>query len=65
MNIPHIKAIEYCISELVKSKKVNFHSNGGYKLEMKSIPSSELPKTVTVSNELIVIIEFYDVITQK
>ena len=45
-----MKAIEYCISELVKSKKVNFHSNGGYKLEMKSIPShSEIVKSPIVS----------------
>ena len=51
MNIPHIKAIEYCISELVKSKKVNFHSNGGYKLEMKSIPNhSEQTKSAIVSS---------------
>ena len=53
MNIPHIKAIEYCISELVKSKKVNFHSNGGYKLEMKSIPNhSEQTKSAIVSSFL-------------
>merc|ERR1711970_569500 len=37
MNIPNTKAIEYCISELVKSKKVYFYSDGGYRLEIKSL----------------------------
>ena len=40
MNIPNIKAIEYCVSELIKSKKIFFNNDGGYKLELKSIPQN-------------------------
>jgi hypothetical protein len=46
MNIPNTKAIEYCISELVKSKKIYFNSDGGYRLEIKSF-SQNLSRSKT------------------
>jgi len=52
MNIPNIKAIEYCVSELIKSKKIFFNNDGGYKLELKSIPQNCKSTPPTQNNNI-------------